>query len=81
MEYNKNKLVFKVILNINSLIRLKIFFFFLTGFIQIVIWNFLKIFQIHFQTKQTIKSQFYSQQFKAQQIMILNLYAFGLICF
>ena len=27
MEYNKNKLVFKVILNINSLVRLKIFFF------------------------------------------------------
>jgi len=73
-------LVFKVILNIYSLLRLKIFFF-LTGLIQINIKNFLKIFQIHLQAKQTIKSQFYSQQFKAQQIMILNLYAFGQICF
>ena len=80
MEYNINKLVFKVILNKNSFIRLKLFFY-STELIQIDIQNFFKIFQIYFQEKQTIKSQFYSQQFKAQQIMILNLYAFGLICF
>ena len=80
MEYNINKLVFKVILNKNSFIRLKLFFY-STELIQIDIQNFFKIFQIYFQEKQTIKSQFYSQQFKAQQIMILNLYDFGLICF
>ena len=54
---------------------------FFQGFIQIVIWNFLKIFQTLSQTKLIIKSQFYSQQCKAQQTTTSNQYVCGLIYF
>ena len=50
-------------------------------FIQTAIWNFLKTYQLHFQTKQIIKFRYYLQHFKVQLRILSSLCVNGFIYF